>query len=767
MPLLPIIPAGVKYIKVARKDTQGDDNTLSLQELTNLIFKFSDVVTTVNYEVLTITEYPSYYLYAIRSLNVTSSIDNNVLDHTFSASAYITSSNSTPATTGEYISPINILTDSLGYGTASLGTYNFGDTPNVKIIASASARFYPTGTQNILFAVINSTGTTGIATTANISSSGQLVTITGSFSPIENDFYRFAVFNFSTSSIGSDTYQWSFSQSVDPHSSTNLTVLEPYLLSTFTDSDCDVLMNNADNLEYDVNFMSVNYDGNGGTVIPSNQQEILNNTAERAPVKPYNYRLLSQTLPRYIGSRNSTDDFIVASTSNVISEEIITHTNLGPTSLGYPSVSSLGTYFAYFDYIGGTSYELINKKAAHILFLIDKDGNIQTPSLNPPYYSNLLQNFEQNKNINVVFSTSTGGVTNIQGIHPIIRTGLSPKPIIWSQSGSTANSSSTIVFDNTSGLTVPDYRTTIRFGSYSTTHSSNWDIITHGLPHSESYGSSNTTSSLSTITNSWIGISTSTNATQGVFTLYLFAKIPTVTPPDHLIPVPVTIRIDVSTDSGATWLPIATSNVVISSTIYQPFTLTSPPQTLITGSIYRTVAVASDSYDVAYGTFSLSQTVSPTSITVSSPYWTTGSSSSNILTGSAFIPVYSSVNPLTQTSPSSSGYSPNLPFTLQPQDQIRFEGNEIAEVYTILEVEGTNVSGSLYLTLDRGIVSGTNLNSFFIRRYIPDPNFIIIDVPAEGGGNGYLFPEYTSLDIQNNFDSIIQNLKAKGVIPST
>ena len=59
------MPAGVKYIKVARKDTQGDDNTLSLQELTNLRFKFSDVSSVVDYHVLTITEYPSYYLYAI------------------------------------------------------------------------------------------------------------------------------------------------------------------------------------------------------------------------------------------------------------------------------------------------------------------------------------------------------------------------------------------------------------------------------------------------------------------------------------------------------------------------------------------------------------------------------------------------------------------------------------------------------------------------------------------------------------------------------
>ena len=52
----PTIPAGVKYVKIARKDAQGNDNTLSLQELTNLRFAFSDVSGIINYEILNISE---------------------------------------------------------------------------------------------------------------------------------------------------------------------------------------------------------------------------------------------------------------------------------------------------------------------------------------------------------------------------------------------------------------------------------------------------------------------------------------------------------------------------------------------------------------------------------------------------------------------------------------------------------------------------------------------------------------------------------------
>lgn len=901
-----VISKGIKYIKINRFDKQGNDNTLSLQELTNLRVKFSDLGI-VDFPILTISEYPDYYLYGTADVtfgdstdkfksptnpntstntytlaagsttspifygytdtvgsiggtglynfpnggytitatcyfsasaspgtfkenfyilftgsngitskqlfypnsgagvvtgsysasisyvptsgstlgiaftsssinidfnlpsidfritqDITSSIDNNVLDYTFSASAYITSSNSTPTATFEFISPINILTDSLGYGTASLGTYNFGDTPNVKIVASASARFYPTGTQNILFAVINSTGTTGIATITNVSSSGQLVTITGSFSPIENDFYRFAVFNFSISSIVSDTYQWSFSQSVDPHSSTNLTVLEPYLLSTFTDSDCDVLMNNANGLEYDVNFMKIDYDGNGGTVIPSNQQEIISGSAERAPVKPYNYRLLSQIRPRYLGTKNSTDDFNLRTTTQVAYEENATNEELGATTLKQPSVSSLETYFAYFDFIGGTSYELINKKGAHIVCLIDKDGNTLTPNLTDPYYSNLLQNFPSNQKINITFSTSVGNVINTQGLRPIIKTGVVPKPVIWSQSGSTANSSSQIKFGN--DATLPDFTTVVSLGTGSITGTYFNMMNTSGSY--EITNASNTTTKFNsgsgfTNNNSYISSSADSNR------VIIKPKVEVTLQGSGLM----SLLFRISSNNGNTIIQdIRTSFTTPTTPTLITWNVNVPPEYANPLSSYRyefyIEAFSGASVNLKPGgVISLLQ--DPSITIISSPYWTTGSSS-NILV--AISSMFSAFNQ-TQIFPTSSGYYSNLPFTIQKLDEIRFEGDE-NQTYVILDPNystgGMVDRSNLTLLLDRDITPGTDLSSFFLRRYIPDPNFILIDVPGgEASGNGFLFPEYVSLDIQNNFDSIIQNLKAKGVIPST
>jgi hypothetical protein len=757
---MPVTPAGVKYIKVARKDTQGNDNTLSLQELTNLRFKFSDVTGIVNYEVLTITEYPSYYLYAIKSLNVTSSIDNNVLNHNFSASAYTGSDKLYIPSFWDGVGLSSSL-NPLSYFTSTTNKYTFGDTPNDLIHFTASVYIEGLGGQIILQLSKN---TTDAVTARGFSvGGGTTIAISASFTAIENDIYNLYFNNDGSGfTITASNVQWSFTQSTSPHSSTNLTVLEPYLLSTFTDSDCDVLMNNAVTPEYDVNFMKVDYDGNGGSVIPSNQQEIISDTAERAPVKPYNYRLLSQIRPRYLGTKNSTDDFNLRTTTQVAYEENSTNENLGATTLKQPSVSSLGTYFAYFDYIGGTSYELINKKGAHILYLIDKDGNILTPNLTDPYYANLIQNFSSDQKINITFATSVGNVINTQGLRPIIKTGVVPKPVIWSQSGSTANSSSQIKFGN--DTTLPDYTTIISLGTGSITGTYLNMMNTSGSY--EITNASNTTTKFNsgsgfTNNNSYISSSADSNRV-------IIKPRVEVTLQGNGSPISLLFRI--VTDSIGSNYDIRNSFSSPTTPTLITWNVNIPPEYANPLSSYRY-----EFYIEAYsgasvnlkpgGVISLLQ--DPSITIIGSPYWTTGSSSNILVATSSMFSAFNQ----TQIFPTSSGYYSNLPFTIQKLDEIRFEGDE-NQTYVILDPNystgGMAARNNNILLLDRNITPGTNLNSFFLRRYIPDPNFILIDVPgSEASGNGFLFPEYTSLDIQNNFDSIIQNLKAKGVIPST
>ena len=65
---------GVTYIKINRIDNEGNDNTLTLQGLTNIRIKYSDIGVK-DYPIYTIAEYPNYYLYQLYTTDITSSTD--------------------------------------------------------------------------------------------------------------------------------------------------------------------------------------------------------------------------------------------------------------------------------------------------------------------------------------------------------------------------------------------------------------------------------------------------------------------------------------------------------------------------------------------------------------------------------------------------------------------------------------------------------------------------------------------------------------------
>ena len=804
---------GIKYIKINRFDEQGNDNTLSLQELTNVRLSLDDLGI-VDFPVLTITEYPDYYLYRtadvilgdsieggngpiseggglltfppgftmtapFNSYDPTGSIDNTTGLYTFvnggysvTANCYFTASAIDPAydnylqviftgsqgikkqenfaigpyTTSSYTSSVtfvpipgetlgimfscsntyyitssaesikfhiiqdvtssidnnvldysidvyktgsftvpfnstygvvnydNIISNPLGYFDSIYGALIWGSTSNVKLQVTASV--YSTASIPPQLSSIILYQYPGIVI-ASVSGYSGTITLSSSIVPLENTTYYLGIEN--TSNVYNQSYNnvhLVVTQSTLPHSSTNLTVLEPYLLSTFTDSDCDVLMNNADSPEYDVNFMKVDYDGNGGLVIPSNQQQILNNTAERAPVKPYNYRLLSQIRPRYLGTKNSTDDFNLRTTTQVAYEENSTNENLGATTLKQPSVSSLETYFAYFDQIGGTSYELIGMKGAHIVYLIDKDGNTLTPSINSPYYSNLLQNFSSNKKVNVIFDQGSG---NLPGIHPVIKTGLYPRPTIWSQSGSTENSSSNITFGTTT--LSDDFTTTIGLGGHA--------VLNSYLNLLSTSGSYNIISALGTVSTlkSGSGDITSNHS-------YIIASM---TSNQVIIKPRIEIIVTGNNHSGNNIL-FRIATITPYAPIYEvryPFTATPAGTHIIwdvpipsnyanptTNSRYEFYLENYFNFNInllSGGAISLLQ--DPSLINLQPPYWNTGSSSNILVAVSSSI--YGAINQF-QIFPTSSEYISNIPLTFERLDEIRFEGDE-NQTYIIID----------------------------------------------------------------------------------
>lgn len=316
----PVYTRGVKYIKVSRIDANGKDNTTQLQNLTDIREVFTDINNPVQYNIVGINEYPTYYLYSIVPTDITSSADQEILDYKVSGSSTTTNNvSSTYPAVGGWVGLVNNFTiqggtNTLNYFTASSGYWTFGNTPNLSVIVTCSINYSVTsiggvGMELDLYSInslssspnspILSTGS-GIITTGTYN-----LTLNGSFTPIEGETYVWIFRNVSDSTApNSTTTQFLSTQSVAVQSSTNdITVLEPYINENFELSDCNVLQNNADLNRFDTFFMEMDF--TSGSVLPQNQQQILSGSATRAQVQPWNYTYTSQVRGRYAGKQQN------------------------------------------------------------------------------------------------------------------------------------------------------------------------------------------------------------------------------------------------------------------------------------------------------------------------------------------------------------------------------------------------------------------------------------------------------------------------------
>ena len=331
MAITPIYTKGVKYIKIAKTDVSGSDNTIYLQNLDNIRIKFSDLTSPTDYPAISVTEYPNYYLYTINAVDITSSADQQILKYDVSASS----------TTLNYFSgslqSYSVLTDSLSYFTASSGYWTLGNTPNISLNVTCSVTFSVVAGSSLgsfpgasiigpIFSLYRvSNGVTSVVTSASVggvslnpSSSATTVgpyslAISCSLTPVENDIYYLQMTP-TPAALDSFTRGWYYynvansrflvTQSFATQSSTNdLIVLEPYIDGTFQNSDCNVLQNNVDINQINGFYMTVDY--TSGSILPQNQAEILNGSATRAQVQSWNYTYNSHIRGRYVGKQQN------------------------------------------------------------------------------------------------------------------------------------------------------------------------------------------------------------------------------------------------------------------------------------------------------------------------------------------------------------------------------------------------------------------------------------------------------------------------------
>ena len=79
-----------------------------------------------------------------------------------------------------------------------------------------------------------------------------------------------------------------------------------------------------------------------------------------------------------------------------------------------------------------------------------------------------------------------------------------------------------------------------------------------------------------------------------------------------------------------------------------------------------------------------------------------------------------------------------------------------------------NTSNTLFLTLDRNLISGSAINSFLIKTFTPNPNAVVLNIDNPNGASkeisGFLVPEFPSQTLTDKFDIIIANLSDKGLL---
>ena len=116
--------------------------------------------------------------------------------------------------------------------------------------------------------------------------------------------------------------------------------------------------------------MDVDYNNQSGSIIPVNQEQILENIAVKAAVPDSNYTALSSINPRYNGVKSTSAQLNVW--------------NVGDTGTygKNPTVELRDAYFGYFNDISDPYPNINSLTQVNISYLIDEQGNALPPSLN-------------------------------------------------------------------------------------------------------------------------------------------------------------------------------------------------------------------------------------------------------------------------------------------------------------------------------------------------------------------------------------------------
>ena len=799
MAYTPVFSQGIKFIKIARIDDQGKDNTLSLQELNSIRIDYSDT-SIIEYPITSISKYDNYFLFGVLPTNATSSTDNQILNYRSSASYTRQFASGISYVLNNYIPYGSEDYNNLSYFDMSTGRYTLGNQPNIPITIAVSASVTASAdATNILY--INSSINNVVASqSVNYEpSSGfsQSVMIT-SYTTVPN-IGEYFYLSFSPGSTSKFTGSYFVTQSIAPNvSSSTLVVLQPYLDENFFVSEYNVLAGNAVIPRYSALYMDVDYSTN--TIQAVNQTQIISGSATRAAVQDSNYTTFAYTSPRYIGQELNSAKLNEWSNGDI---------SYGKT----PNVSNPEVNFVLFKSLNGTSPQWGNNNVdltqVNVEYIVDNNNNLTKPindadniNLNtirqtfPESIPSINDRIHNPSNATIFLNNvevSGYDLSTLNGQWPLYKSGYRIEPILYTQTASYDSKGNVTGFGyfNTMSFVLGEQNSNNTASNYMMYAANTNDIISAGaLPAGLHFTSTTTLYSASLRDDLLIPFSGSiynptgslanlkTEGYQLGFRVYLNAN--------NNVTTIINYAIQKSINGGSSWSDLTTTQTDYSSTTSTNMFYRDTNAT--TSSLYRVAATAIMSSNYIKNTrgtgniyvgnpppvylnntsyFQVIQYPNPGVGTCKAPFWTTGSSA-NILLASTASDGLNNYRTNKQKDIENSGFKPiNLDFEPQVYDEIRFQGIENL-TFAITNVTESN-NKQMIINLDQEIPNGVNLDYFLLRRYINDPSSILLNVnypiPDNSGssnstGNGILKPQYVTKEV----DTIIQNTLTQSLI---
>ena len=785
-----------KYLKIAKTDCSGSDNTIVLGNIDTLLIEtpYAGLGNFwIKYDVTVLNEQPNYYLYKIDSAKftinnsnstyVSNLYPNQVLDYTVSASitsSYLLSQSITPQSTPT----LQVLTgwnppisNSLGYFNSSSGYYTLENTPNTPIQITASIT--TSGSAGAFRLMLlrqgdySSLGFESFSVGSNVTT-----TITSSYYGLQGDqLYLRAYRGFvgTSTTLQSSSLLITQSRAVSASNCENV-ILEPYITTpNFYNSDENALLNNVELTRLSTTYQDVDY--SAGITEPVNFDLIISGSAIKAAVQDSNYTTKRHIIPRYNGSRST-------------SQKLNTWTLGDIGTFGkIPTVESLKTYVAYGEMGGSWAPERMNASTFQIKYLISQNGEVLIPNTSENSLS-ITQGTFQSGELFKISSTSPGSGEATE-YRKIIRGGTRIEPILYTQSGSAPGT---------------QWNTTMSFE----------DIIP-----SEVGAVGNYTALFNKTTNQTISTIAETLIT---FNNALYGSSYLDNPNGYQVPLGViqdgvnltfNINLNISSFFSSIGIPPTSvetdfeifiySSLSPSSPIYSDvfnfpgtnlneefnFSYTVNNSQLQENAIYQ-IYVKIPNAPLGY-TFRINSSTT-TFKTLQYPLYTQPVTSSGVnsiwgypdsgsypyvitSSNSTLVELYDSN--VKQTDITGSGFNPiALPWSIKYADEFRFEGREDF-TFQVGKIFGPADSGSARITQTGSIEihfnkdlpvsassSAFNLDHFLIRRYVDDASQILFEgfKPINSTGPYIVSPEYIVSNLNKNIDTFIVDLTQKGLL---